>query len=89
MPDDDEESDEQCPINARVSNRYYNPSKDPSDVLATYVSAVKKDVTDMMNKPNYDKPNMTIEEREALGTLKNRKEIVIQSADKGGRDEQV
>ena len=77
--------DDQCEINMNVSNRFYNPPKDPSDVLATYISAVKKDVTEAMNKPNYIKPNMTIEEREALGSLKNRKEIVIQQADKGGK----
>ena len=68
-----------------VSNRFYNPPKDPSDVLATYISAVKKDVTDAMNKPSYMKPNMTIEEREALGSLKNMKERIIQQVDKGGK----
>ena len=38
-----------------------------------------------MKKTNYDKPNMTAEERLALGSLKNRKDIAIKSAGKGGR----
>ncbi len=81
----DDISDEQCEINMSVSNRFYNPPQDPSDVLTTYISAVKKDVTETMNKPNYLKPNMTTEERDALGSLKNRKEIILQTADKGGK----
>ena len=81
----DEESDEQCELNAKVSNRFYNPSQDPSKVLATYISAMKKDVSDMMNKPNYEKPHMTVEERAALKSLKDRKDVIIQSADKGGK----
>ena len=81
----DEESDERCELNAKVSNRFYNPSQDPSKVLATYISAMKKDVSDMMNKPNYENPNMTVEEREALKSLKEREDVIIQSADKGGK----
>ena len=68
-----------------MTNRYYNPWKDPSRVLTTYISAVKKDVSDMINKPNYNKPNMTIEEREALKSLRKKEDIIIQSADKGGK----
>ena len=81
----DIESNERCNLNTSMTNRYYNPWKDPSRVLTTYISAVKKDVSDMINKPNYNKPNMTIEEREALKSLRKKKDIIIQSADKGGK----
>ena len=63
----------------KVSNRFYNPSQDPSKVLATYISAMKKNVSDTMNKPNYEKP---VEERAALKSLKHRKYVILQSADK-------
>jgi hypothetical protein len=47
---EDVEPSEQCEINMKVSNKYYNPSKDPSDALKTYISAVKNDIAGMMNK---------------------------------------
>ena len=81
----DKNPDEKCDIHMNTSNRYFHPPRDPSNALATYISAIKHDVTDMINKPNHLKSNLTNEERDGIASLKKRKDVLIQSADKGGK----
>ena len=50
-----------------------------------YISAIKKDITDLMTKPTYEKSNLTLEERISLKNLSERTDIIIHSADKGGK----
>ena len=64
-----ETDDERCEVKTKVSNPYYNPSRGPSDALATYISAIKKDVIDLLHRPNREPSNMTPQEREALKSL--------------------
>ena len=76
---------ERCEVKTKVSNPYYNPPRNPSDALATYISAIKRDVLDLLKKPSRHPSNMTPQEREALKSLTKNNNIVIQEADKGGK----
>lgn len=76
---------ERCDMKTTVSNPYYNPSSGPSDALARYISAIKKDVTDLLSRPNQHGTNLTTQEREALNTLMKNEDLVIKEANKGGR----
>ena len=49
------------------------------------MSAIKKDITDLLKKPPKHHSNLTQAEREALSTLGSRKDIKIQAADKGDK----
>jgi len=69
----------------RVSNPYFHPNRDGSENLEIFISNVKNDVTKMLNTPSYHKSNLTIEERSALRNLKENENLIINSADKGGR----
>ena len=53
--------------------------------METYISNVKDDFTKLMGSYNHETSNLSPEERIALGNLSNRKDIIIQSADKGGK----
>ena len=81
----DESLLERCEVKTKIKNPYFNPSKKPSDSLSTYISAIKKGVVDLLHKPNRNPSNMTIQEREALKSLRSNEQIVIQEADKGGK----
>ena len=76
---------EQCELNTRIANPYFNPSTRPPDALATYISAIKKDVTQSIKSPSNHRSNLTIEERQALKDLSEDDGIVIKPADKGGK----
>ena len=76
---------EQCELNTRIANPYFNPSTRPPDALATYISAIKKDVTQSIKSPSNHRSNLTIEERQALKDLSGDDDIVIKPADKGGK----
>ena len=83
--DTSEEEQEKCDLNTRIANPFFNPSKSPSNVLSTYMSAVKKDVARTLKSPNMHRSNLTIEEREALKNLSSNTNITVKPADKGGK----
>ena len=80
-----EHNKERCELKTKIPNPYYNPQKGPSDHLSTYISAVKKDVVELLNIPNRNPSNISQDEANALKSLSSRTEIVIQNADKGGK----
>ena len=82
---EDGDEEERCEMKSKLGNPYFNPKKDPSHNLTSYLSAVKKDVSDLLKKPARHKSNMSNEERAALKSLEANDKIVIQNADKGGK----
>ena len=52
--------------------------------LQKYFGHVLKDITDLYKQPTTNKVNLSQDESKALGELKQMKDIVIKSADKGG-----
>ena len=89
IPDEEDDSlltdDERCPLKKNVSNPYYNPPKDPSFNLNTYLSKVRECISRLIQTPNRYKSNLTSKEHAALTSLAKNEEIVIKSADKGGK----
>ena len=65
----DESKSERSEFDMKSKNPYYNPPRDPSNALSTYISAIKNDVTEAVNKRNHQKSNLTMEERAALSSL--------------------
>ena len=49
------------------------------------MSAVKKDITQLLKKENNHRSNLTVQERQALDDLSTNEKIIIKPADKGGR----
>ena len=59
----------------------WNPPNDRERALNTFLDAVKLDITTAKPKPTQD--NLTATERQAIGQLKQRQDIIIKPADKG------
>ena len=59
----------------------WNPINDIERALDTFLVAVKLDITTTKLKPTQD--NLTVTERQAIGQLKQRPDIIIRPADKG------
>ena len=56
----DNSDTERCEMITKITNPYYNPPKNPSTALNNYISAVKKDVVELLHKPNRQPSNMTL-----------------------------
>ena len=82
---DEEKNEERSNLDIKSSNPFFYPTSKASDNLELYLSSVKKDVTDLLNSKTYVKSNLSEAERCALKSLQSRNDIVINSADKGGR----
>ena len=50
-----------------------------------YISIVKKEVTELLKKPNYQQSNLTSDERLKLWYLSENRYLTIKGADKGGK----
>ena len=83
--EDNNNDEERCEYSMKAGNPYFVPTREPSSTLANYMSAIKKDISGLMKKPPKHHSNLTQDEREALASLKSRKDIKIQAADKGGK----
>ena len=59
----------------------WTPPNDRERALNTFLDAVKLDITTTKPKPTHD--NLTVTERQAIGQLKQRQDIIIKPADKG------
>ena len=59
----------------------WNPPNDRERALNTFLDAVKLDITTTKPKPTQD--NLTVTQRQAIGQLKQRQDIIIKPADKG------
>ena len=67
------------------SNSEWTP-KEVHHSVKTYIQAVKNDIAAHIPDPNANrKQNLTQGEKKALASLKNRDDIIISKADKGGR----
>ena len=79
-----EKNDENDPYRTlRQSNKQWLPKKVHHSV-ETYIERFNKDFTNAQPAKVNDRDNLSKEERRALGTLKNRDDIIITHADKGG-----
>lgn len=68
---------------SRINNPYYNPSKTPPKAVDLYIAAIKNSIKKMFRKDIKVKDNLTEDQRKGLTSLKDRDDIVIQTADKG------
>ena len=72
-------------MSQKFKNPYFQPPHERSKNLNVYLSAVKNSIIQLCKLPFNNKPNMTNNETIALNNLKSRDDIIIHSADKGGK----
>lgn len=77
---------DRCTMKSSLKNPYFNPPINSSSNLEKYIASIKTDVTKSLSQePNRNKSNLSLEERNALQSLRNQKDITIKRADKGGK----
>ena len=76
---------ERSDISNNFSNKFYQPPIDHNEILNHYLTSVKSAITDLCKKPFTYIPNISNEESNALKNLQSRDDIIIHSADKGGK----
>ena len=79
------ESSERIDMTSKMKNPYYQPPHCQSKNLELYLSNIKNSITQLIKSPKSMTPNMTNDEHIALANLKSRSDIIIHSADKGGK----
>ena len=79
------QQEERCDLNTKRPNRYFNPNHETPLNLQRYASIVKKEVTELLKKPNYQQSNLTSDERLKLRYLSENRNLTIKGADKGGK----
>ena len=75
---------ERCDLNTELPNRYCNPNHETPLNLQRYTTIVKKEVTELLKKPNYQQSNLTSDEKLKLRYLSENCNLTIKGADKGG-----
>ena len=83
--DDLEEACERSDMGGKIKNPYWNPSQQPPSALALYITAIKEGIKGIFSLETQLKDNLSQNERLALENLKQREDIIIQQADKGGK----
>ena len=78
--------DERCKMKSTCKNPYFYPSSNftPPN-LEKYLATTKMDIMKLAEKQSQTPSNLTSSGRETLKSLKKRTNIVITSADKGGK----
>ena len=79
------QQEERCGLKTKLPNPYFNPNYETSLNLQRYISVVKKEVTELLKKPNYQRSNLTLEELLKLRYLSENRNITIKRAEKGGK----
>ena len=79
------QQEERCDLNTKLLNRYFNPNHETPLNLQRYISIVKKEIAEILKKPNYQQSNMTSNERLKLSYLSPKRNLTIKEADKGGK----
>ena len=74
-----------CDLNSNLPNCSFNPNHKTPLILQRYISIVKKEVTELLKKPNYQQSNLTSDERLKLWYLSENRYLTIKGADKGGK----
>ena len=82
---DNENLNERSDMSGKIRNPYWNPKKNPPNALVLYIKAIKESICALLSKNTSFKDNLTQDQRIALSNLKQREDIVIQQADKGGK----
>ena len=71
------QQEERCDLNTRLPNRYCNPNHETPLNLQRYISIIKKEVTELLQKPNYQQSNLTSEKRLKLRHLLESRNLTI------------
>ena len=72
-------------LNSKLPNRYFNPNHETPLNLQRYISTVKKEVTELLKKPNFQQSNLTSDEKLKLRYLSENRNLTIKGADKSGK----
>ena len=75
------QQEERCDLNTKLPNCYFNPNHKTPLNLQRYVSILKKEVTELLKKPNYQQSNLTSEERLKFRRLSGGKIVIMDTAD--------
>ena len=78
------QKEERCDLNTRLPNCCFTPNHETPWNLQRYISVVKKEVTELLKKPNYQQLNLTSDERLKGRYLSENRNLTIKGADKGG-----
>ena len=76
------QQEERYDLNTKFPNLYFNPNHETPVSLQKYFSVVKKDVTELLKKPNYQLSNLTSGERLKLRYLSGNSNLTVKGADK-------
>ena len=77
---------ERCPMKSTYKNPYFNsPAQYTPPNLEKFIAATKTSIADLISKPSPRNTNMSSSDRDTMSSLKKRSDIVITSADKGGK----
>ena len=79
------QQEERCSLKTKLPNRHFNLTYETPLNLQRYISVVKKEVTELLKKPNYQEPNLTSDERLKLRYLSENRNLTIRGAQKGGK----
>ena len=78
------QQEERCSLNTKLPNCYFNPNHETPLNLQIYISIVKKEITELLKKPNYQQSSLKSDERLKLRYLSENRNLTIKGADKGG-----
>ena len=76
------QQEERYDLNTKLPNLYLNPNHETPVSLQRYFSVVKKEVTELLKKPNYQQSNLTSGERLKLRYLSDNSNLTVKGADK-------
>ena len=77
---------ERCEMKSIYKNPYFDPqAKFTPANLEKYLASTKMDILKLINNPSQTPSNLSSSERQTLKSLKNRNDIIITNADKGGK----
>ena len=79
------QQEERCYLNTKLPNCCFNPNHETPLNLQRYISIVKKEIIELLKKPNYQQSNLTSDERLKLRYLSENRNLTIKGADKGGK----
>ena len=79
------QQEERCDLNTKVPNCYFNPNHETPLNSQRYISIVKKEITELLKKPNYQQSNLTSDERLKLRYLPENRNLTIKGADTDGK----
>ena len=79
------QQERRCDLNTKLRNRYLNSNHETPLNLPRYISIFKKEVTELLKKPNYQKSNLAAEERPKLKHFSENRNLTKIGTDRGGK----